>query len=58
MVKSPGKDHHTVGQVKEAGKAVQLQQSSLNIFGLFLGDDLGLPGRNCSDEATVPNTVS
>jgi len=57
--KPPGRDQLTVGHVKkEAGKAVQLLPSSLSIFGLFLGDDLGLPRRYCSNEAIVPTTVT
>ena len=59
MTKPPGVEHHTIGQVKkEAGKAVKLLPSSLSIFGLFLGDEIGLPRRFCPDETVVPGTIT
>ncbi len=52
-------EHHTVGQVKkEAGKAAKLLPSSLKIFGLFLGDEIGLPRKFCPDEAIVPGRIT
>lgn len=59
LTKQRGVDHYTVGQVKkEAGKAAKLLPSSLTIFGLFLGDEIGLPRRYCPDEAIIPNSVT